>query len=375
MIKWDTTLQSAGSLQWNSSNLNDPFIKRALDFICKSPFVSNILQENSMTEQDLIALIDGWNQHEQKFLTLSPELCGTVAQNNIETIVFQMCWALTANGLLTIPGASKFSSIVFDRLARDIQSSRPSFFKMKSFIQRVPLARPVIAVYDNDLVTNEGDYNKFTQCPTAYATPDGVFVFNKQFCQALINWAYIKQIKPKHYFFKSRGGDIPDDYAYLEFLIFHEFLHYTDDDFFYQKIIPNAKGKIINYVGDFRINYKLVKNGMEQLPLGLFSDKINFDRYNDYEEVYGICDNLLKQAWLPEVGMPVTDDNGGKGVITAIHPNGDIETEDIATDEEMLEAYEKFQIMQQMKLARFGVLRALMNADKVKDMKNLGEAK
>ena len=337
--------------------------------------MQKMFAENNITKEDFVSLIDQWDNREQQYFNMSPELCGTVAQNNIESIVFQICWALTANNQLHVPGASKFSSIVFDRLARDIQSSRPSFFKMKSFIQRVPLARPVIAVYDNDLNTAEGDYNKFTRGDTAYATPDGVFVFNKQFCQALINWAYIKQIKPKHYFFKSNGGDIPDDYVYLEFLIFHEFLHYTDDDFFYQKIIPEAKSRIINYVGDFRINYKLVKNGMEQLPIGLFSDKINFDRYVHYEEVYAHCENLLKQSWVPEIGMPVTYDNGGKGVIIAIHPNGDIETKDVATDDEMMTIFQRYQMMQQAKLAKYQALRSVMNVESVKEMLSEGEAK
>ena len=114
---------------------------------------------------------------------------------------------------------------------------------------------------------------------------------------------------------------------------------------------------------------------MEQLPIGLFSDKINFDRYVHYEEVYAHCENLLKQSWVPEIGMPVTYDNGGKGVIIAIHPNGDIETKDVATDDEMMTIFQRYQMMQQAKLAKYQALRSVMNVESVKEMLSEGEAK
>jgi hypothetical protein len=57
--------------------------------------------------------------------------------------------------------------------------------------------------------------------------------------------------------------------------------------------LPNQKKlkanpKIINWVGDFRTNYLLVKSGFEQLPIGLFSDHVNYDRQKSYKEMYDI---------------------------------------------------------------------------------------
>jgi hypothetical protein len=63
-------------------------------------------------------------------------------------------------------------------------------------------------------------------------------------------------------------------------------MHYSNDDFYYQKIIPKANNTIINWVGDFRTNYLLVKSGYEQLPMGLFNDSINYDRQSEYIEMY-----------------------------------------------------------------------------------------
>ena len=135
-------------------------------------------------------------------------------------------------------------------------------------------------------------------------------------------------------------------------------MHYVDDDFFYNLTNPNWDAKLTNYVGDFRINYKLVKNGMEQLPIGLYSDHINFDRYNEYEDVYNICKKGVESAWKPEIGMPVVDDNGDTGIISKIHPNGQIETTPVPVDQ-MEEMYKQYMDNKKHANAKFEPLMAL----------------
>ena len=363
-LRWDTSLSGKGSIDWAKSSINDPHIRDALKLILQTEIAQKVMTHFGIGQNDMIQLIDEYDTLHQDIFAMTPEMSSTMAQNNIESIVFGIFWNLSKTNQLHVPGASQFSALVFERLNREIQASRPSFFKMRSFIQRVPLARPIIGIYDDSLVEQRDngevvDHNKYQRAPTAYATPDGVFVFNKQFCQALINWAAIKKIKPKHYFFKCNGGTIPDDYAYLEFLIFHEFLHYVDDDFFYNLTNPKWSAKLTNYVGDFRINYKLVKNGMEQLPIGLYSEHINFDRYNDYEDVYNVCKEATSSAWKPEIGMPVVDEAGETGVIIKILPNGDVETAPVP-EEKMQEIYDQFQENQQNKHKKFEPLTILM---------------
>jgi hypothetical protein len=63
---------------------------------------------------------------------------------------------------------------------------------------------------------------------------------------------------------------------------------------------------------DFRSNYMLVKSGYEQLPIGLFSDDLNFDREltSSYPKLIKVLDEELKklpkdlQAWV-EIEMEV----------------------------------------------------------------------
>jgi len=366
-LDWDTSLSGKGTIDWAKSSINDPHIQDALKIIFNTSYAQRVMQHFKVNEADIVQLLDEYDTMHQELFALTPEMSSTMAQNNIESLVFSIVNNLTKHKQITVPGASQFSALMFERLNKEIQASRPSFFKMRSFIQRVPLARPIVGIYDNDLVVHNQtnpmeppvDHNKYKPAPTAYATPDGVFVFNKQFCQALINWAYIKKIKPKHYFFKSNGGTIPDDYVYLEFLIFHEFLHYVDDDFFYNLTNPNWDHKLTNYVGDFRINYKLVKNGMEQLPIGLYSDNVNFDRYNDYKEVYNICKRGVESAWKPEIGMPVVDEKGNNGIITKIHPNGQIETTPVP-EEKMEEMYKQYMDNKKQGSEKFAPLLALL---------------
>ena len=133
-------------------------------------------------------------------------------------------------------------------------------------------------------------------CKTAFCTPHAEMVFDRKFCEQLAVAALINKIKPASKKYKSNGGPIPDHYCYLEFVIMHELLHYSAGDHFYtdkmvkviQKKYPKSAGKahtILNFVGDFINNWQLAKSGYEQIPLGLFSEKINYDVFETYEEV------------------------------------------------------------------------------------------
>ena len=104
---------------------------------------------------------------------------------------------------------------------------------------------------------------------------------------------------------------------------------------------------------------RLVKNGMEQLPIGLYSDNVNFDRYNDYEEVYNICKRGVESAWKPEIGMPVVDEKGNNGIITKIHPNGQIETTPVP-EEKMEEMYKQYMDNKKQGSEKFAPLLALL---------------
>jgi len=136
-----------------------------------------------------------------------------------------------------------------------------------------------------------------TQCDTAFCTTKAEMVFNREFTEKLAISALVNKIKPKSKKYKSNGGPIPDHYAYLEFVIMHELLHFSAGDHFYTKsmiqkmkkkypkIGPRQAHDVLNYVGDYINNWQLAKSGYEQLPIGLFSEDINYDKIGSYEEI------------------------------------------------------------------------------------------
>ena len=191
--------------------------------------------------------------------------------------------------------APKFSPVVFSKLVSKIKAESRSFFPLRNMIDFHVIHHPEIKLVGDGL--NEKNEKRFGSISTAAATSDGTFIFNTKFCQALLDFAHLKHLKAKdtRYGKKyvSNGGDIPDEYEYIEFLIRHEFMHYTYSDFHYRKVIPDATGTLINWTGDFRTNHRLVQQGFNQLPMGLFSSYVNFHKQGSYQEMY----NLIKSEF------------------------------------------------------------------------------
>jgi hypothetical protein len=187
----------------------------------------------------------------------------------------------------------------------------------------------------------EKESNKhFNSITTAAATNDGTFIFNTHFINQLLGFAHLKGIKVQagkahSSKYKSNGGPFPDEWEYVEFLIRHEFMHYTYSDFHYARIIvadivekanlPTPKernalrrterrkvARLTNFVGDYRSNYHLLQRGFHQLPLGLFSSYVNFHKQSSYMEMYELVKRELEK--LPPKDEPSpTDDHSQQG--------------------------------------------------------------
>jgi hypothetical protein len=327
-----------GEVKFSKSTFQDPFVIKVLDVLAgiRQVPVSQIIEE-------INAEIVKFN----KIKDLCPTLHGTIADNIIESELFKQYWKLETPPL---QGAPKFSKVTFFSLVNAIRGEHNRFLPLRNFVEKRRHANPAYK-FTQDPTDPNGDDPMYKGVDTACATLTGEFVFSIKFCQKLIDWAHLKGIKPKGKKYASNGGvkvngrviPIPDEYAYLEFLIMHEYLHYSEGDFYYQKIIPDANMKIINYVGDFRSNYLLVKSGYEQLPIGLFNDKINYDRQKEYIEMYNLIkdemDKLPKQDGggggegdgkdIPiEVGQEVRMPNGKKGKVVAVNADGTADVEE-----------------------------------------------
>lgn len=262
-----------GQVNFPSSSIQDPFIQKVVQLLAHA---------NNVTPQQIEQAVEHKVAERNEQAVLIPLLHGTMMKNAVENEVFDMFW----NGDVPVNGP-KFNTTTFYKLVRAIRADHDEFFPLRGFIDKRRLQNPQYSFVDE----NTDKKSPYASVNTAAASPNGDFIFNVRFMQKLMDYSHLKQIKPKGSKYISNGGDIPDEYGYIEFLIMHEFMHYSNDDFYYQKIIPKANPKIINWVGDFRTNYLLVKSGYEPLPIGLYNDSINYDRQKSYIEMY----NLVKQ--------------------------------------------------------------------------------
>jgi hypothetical protein len=336
-----------GVVKFSKSSFTDPFIIKIIDLVAKARSVPTT------------TIVDEINEKIAKFKKLeakAPILFSTVNDNVIESELFHMFEDLD----IDVPGAPKFSKETMTLLRnRSRVEHHSKFFPLRSFVEKRRLENPNYMYVDDpdeeDGPKTKGRLSKyptgtapkargdhpargFEGITTACATPKGDFVFNVAFCQKLLDWAYLKGIKPSGVKYVNKGGKIPDEYAYIEFLLMHEWLHYSEADFYYHRIIPNANSKLINYVGDFRSNYLLVKSGYEQLPMGLFNDKINYDRQKTYKDMYDAVKSEFDKMKEPgdgngkqpvKVGDTVRMPNGKKGTVTALKPDGTADVEEM----------------------------------------------
>ena len=202
-----------------------------------------------------------------------------------------------------------------------VRVSNPAFFKLKDPItgKKVKVS---IHITPAPKFVKQPEWMK--QVTTAAATANGELIFNVDFCKKLINYAHLKGVKPAGGMYQSNGGNIPDSYAYIEFLILHEIYHIVHADHFYgdtelvklmvregptrwpklmksagwsgdistkkgrktlRRAAKRANGQIQNYVGDYITNYELVKKGYAQLPIGLFATDYNYDNFDSMEDI------------------------------------------------------------------------------------------
>lgn len=268
-----------GEVKFLTTSEADEHIQKMASYIQKKLKAAG----SDMTVHDIMLRVLSSEQLQKlkQSAKISPILYETIALNALEQGFFD------AMDKIEVDEAPRFSIVVFNRLKDIIKAQHREFFPLRNHVEQKYLKNDRwIFVPDARL---PADLNSIG---TAAATPQGWFIFNIPFMQKLLNFAHLKGIKPKNPAFKSNGGQIPDEYGYIEFLILHELMHFTHGDFYFQKKL-NGNGKIINYVGDYRTNYQLVKSGYEQLPIGLFSDHINYDRQGSYKEMYDLVKSEL----------------------------------------------------------------------------------
>jgi hypothetical protein len=270
-------IAAPGEIKWAKSDIKDPHIQKIIKIIASQSGVPV-----KKVEDEIGAAVLKVKEMHVK----APLLMHTMIENAVENELFH----LFEKTKLTLSGSPQFSARFFYELVKKIKREHDQFFPMRNFIDHKVLANENYVMVPTDKKSNM----QWNHIPTAAASEHGDFIFNTNFMQKLLDYAHLKGVKAIGKIYKSHGGQIPDEYVYIEFLIIHEYMHYTYADFHYNKILEGLRGKfskeghdkIINWVGDFRTNYNLVKSGFAQLPIGLFNDMINYDRQGSYKEMY-----------------------------------------------------------------------------------------
>jgi hypothetical protein len=179
--------------------------------------VSQGKQTEAEIKKEVQAKIDKFKDLEKYSLILYE----TVSKNIIESELFNKL-SDHIKATPDHPGvAPKFDPVLFMKLVRIVKSEHPRFFPLRNFSDSKHLHNPRWILVPNDTE------KKYNDVPTAAATSTGEFIFCVPFMQSLLDFAQLKGLKPKSKKYESQGGEFPDGYAYIEFLILHELMHYT----------------------------------------------------------------------------------------------------------------------------------------------------
>lgn len=262
----------------HKSTWDDDHVKKALAYAAKV---------TGKSEEDIKSSIQKDIDEIKELETKSPILYATASGNIIESSLYKF---FREHKLENPPGVAKFNPVTFSALVRRIKAENPSFFPLRNFFNRKPIASPRMIL----VPTSRAEDKKWNDIDTAAATPNGEFIFNVDCMQRDMNFAYVQGIKAKSKKYKSNGGEFPDEWAPVEFTIMHEFYHYTHGDFHFGKVMGGSP-QIHNWVGDFRSNYDLQKAGYHPYAEGLFNDLVNYDRQTSYKEMYDVVEAEFKK--------------------------------------------------------------------------------
>jgi hypothetical protein len=279
----------------------------------------------------------------------SPALYKTMAENAVESAAFRIIKQDVANPESTLIGL-RFSWPLFVKLCKQITLEHSSALGNGDMfpLKRQGDPRVIHGVNPIAIPATSKNLLKFNDVETAAATAKGEFLFNVNFMQGLITYGELIDVKPSGKKYQSNGGFYPDPYCYLEFLILHEIMHYTHNDFEVSQRLPQYSDTSHNWASDFRSNYLLVKSGYEQIPIGLFSEELttmspdirSYRRLIEkvQEEMDKIPDELKDfidthlgnddhtgdfEPWVPKIGDEVELlDGSEKGEIVDILPDG-----------------------------------------------------
>ena len=275
------------------------FRKSQLADIHIQQIVQKISNETGVSFDDLIKEMSTDIDKTTEIGKYSPKLYDTLILNSAENAAFDLIFK---SKKAVNYDDSKFDIGIFRTLLKLVQYENSGFFPLiaPGEVKRIYHIAPIL------VPSSKEEYKKFNDVGTAAATPNGEFIFNVPFMEQLLYFGAAVDIQPEGKKYVANGGTIPNNYCYIEFLIMHELLHYAYGDFQSGRRFKQYTHVTHNWASDFRSNYLLVKSGYTQLPIGLFSAELHFDKpeTSSYEKLVSVVDAELKklprqlQAWV-----------------------------------------------------------------------------
>jgi len=182
-------------------------------------------------------------------------------------------------------------NMIFD-LVKDIKIRHKQFMPLKDGYTHKKIWQVNIIFVPNNLLDLSKEVNEIK---TAAISDKGDLYLNTNFINKLLTWAKYKKTNGSTLWYNNKEKDL---YTYVEFIILHEYLHILNGDLYYIDH-PNFDQKFNNLVCDFINNYELLKyfkNSEDYLlPIGLWSNKYNFDNFKTKSDIFNSILNELKE--------------------------------------------------------------------------------
>lgn len=277
----------SGPVKLKVSSIDDPGIQRVIAVYAKDKGIS-VTDATAFFAAKVQDYVNNANGAMNK----------NARENACESVAFDLIGELDLNNAdIGVDREDLLDRDYFFDLTQFVIGENSSMFPLKNPYERKSVT-PYFYIWPDHgpMIKKDSVKKAAAQAQTAFCTPEAEMVYARKFCEELAVAAILLGAKSDSKKYKSNGGEIPDWYCYLEFVMLHELLHFVyGDHFFSERRVKRIKEKhpkvarhahqILNFVGDFIINWQLVKKGYVQLPLGLFSEDLNHDKYDSPEEL------------------------------------------------------------------------------------------
>lgn len=291
------------------SSPNDPHIKKAIDFLITAGVPQAAIDKELAKTKDNL----------EKYASVAPMMHNDLLANYAESALFDVVQAFPdieyrreTNGKVSKPTTLNGYWLQWMKQAVMADNLSTSLNPLRDARTRKMVNGGVTVAFVPDEEIYPAKKHAGTNTNTACCNRTALIFVNKGFAQALVNFAWLLEIKPNGKKYRCNAAkdqwadSAPDDLCYIEFLLAHEMLHFAHGDFYINErsAAYHYDHDTINRASDYRSNQMLVNSGYTQLPIGLFSSEINYEKMDFDEMLKAVVEEKKK---IEEAGLDPDD--------------------------------------------------------------------